>query len=160
MLLDNQSTIDLFGNKDLLTDIRKVDDHVTVDCNTRKINVNMMGNPPGYGLVWYYPNALANILSLFLVAQRFHIEYDSRLTGAFLVWTNNDTCRRFNPGPRGLFYDNYKCRNETTLVLNDHKPDAVNTVQISLARFNQRQIDEARTARKIQETTGLSTSET
>ena len=84
MLLDNQSTIDLFGNKDLLTDIREVDDYVTVHCNAGKNNVNMMGNLPGYGLVWYYPNEIADILSLFLVAQRFHIKYDS-LMGAFLV---------------------------------------------------------------------------
>ena len=157
ILLDNQSTIDLFGNKDLLTDIREVDDYVTVHCNAGKINVYMMGNLPVYSLVWYYPKAIANILSLFLVVQRFHIEYDSRLTGAFLVWTNDDTCRRFNPGPRGLFYADYKCRSETTLVLNDHKPYAVTTVQGNLARLNQRQINEAKTARKMQETAGLST---
>ena len=91
------------------------------------------------------------------MAQRFHIEYDSRQTGAFLVWKDDDTCRRFIPGPRGLFYSDYKSRDETILVLNEHEPEAVNTVRNNLTRYNQRPVNEARIARSMQETADLTT---
>ena len=73
ILIDNQSTIDLFHNKDLLSNIREVNDHVVVHCNVGKVVVNMMGDLPGYGPVWYYPDGIADILSLYVVSLRFHI---------------------------------------------------------------------------------------
>ena len=51
VLLDNQSTVDLFSNKDLLVNIRKVNHHVTVHCNAGNSIVNVMGGLPGYGPV-------------------------------------------------------------------------------------------------------------
>ena len=119
VLLDNQSTVNLFKNAGMLKNIREVQGHVTVHCNAGNITVNMMGDLPGFGPVWYYPNAIANILSMFLVAQRFHVQYDSRTSGSFKVWKDDDTCRNFTPGPKGQYYSDFKDRHETILVTND-----------------------------------------
>ena len=138
VLLDNKSTVDLFSDKYLLKNISKENEHTTVHCNAGKIIVNVMADLPGYDPVWYWTNAIADILSLFLVAQRFHIQYDSRVTGSYMVWKNDDICRRFDPGSRGLFYSDYKNRNETALVSDEHEPEIVNTVRYNLTKFNQR----------------------
>ena len=85
VLIDSQSTVDLFYNPDLLTNITKVDDYIVVHCNAGQVKVNMMGDLPGYGPVWYYADGIANILSLYRVSLRFHVQFDSRGSGNFVV---------------------------------------------------------------------------
>ena len=51
VLLDSQSTVDLFSNKELLTDLRKVDEFLIIHCNAGKVKTNLMGDLPGYGPV-------------------------------------------------------------------------------------------------------------
>ena len=157
ILLDNQSTVDVFHNADLLINIREVDNHITVHCNAGKVQVNMMGELAGYGSVWYYPDGIANILSLYKVSTRFHIEYDSRLTGSFKVWRNNDTFREFRPSNKGLYFSNCDITNETILVNDAAEPKTINTVSENLTKFTTRQIRDAEITRKFQNNAGLST---
>ena len=157
-MIDNQSTVDLFYNSDLLTNIREVDDYIIVHCNAGNIKVQMMGDLPGYGAVWYYEDGIANILSLFRVSLRFHVQYDSRATGSFIVYKNNGTSREFKPSTKGLYYSDYNNNNET-ILLNDHysSNEGVNTVSENLMKFTQRQVNDAKTARRFQDTAGLTT---
>ena len=157
VLIDNQSTVDLFYNDKLLTNVRKVNDHIIVHCNAGKVRVNMMGELPGYGDVWYYPDGIANILSLFRVSLKFHVQYDSRVTGSFIVWKDDGSSREFKPGTNGLYYFDYSGTDET-ILLNDHDNDSViRTVDSNLAKFTQRQVGEARVTRRFQNTAGLTT---
>jgi hypothetical protein len=78
ILLDNQSTVDVFLNEDLLDDIRDGDGYMDIHCNASTTNTNQVGNLPGYGKVWYNPNEIENILLLSRVKERgFRVTFDS-----------------------------------------------------------------------------------
>ena len=64
ILLDSQSTVDVFSNPRLLTNIRDVKKSLTLYCNAGKAIVTKKGDLKGYGMVWFYPEGIANILSL------------------------------------------------------------------------------------------------
>ncbi|MGL4351112.1 MAG: hypothetical protein ACRCT2_11200, partial [Plesiomonas shigelloides] len=77
ILLDNQSNVDVFGNPDLLSNIRRASGTLTLHSTGGTVSVNMEGDWDGYGTVWYLEGALANILSFSRVRdKKFKIEYD------------------------------------------------------------------------------------
>jgi len=64
ILLDSQSTVDVFSNPRLLTNIRDAKKSLTLYCNAGKAIITKKGDLKGYGIVWFYPEGIANILSL------------------------------------------------------------------------------------------------
>jgi hypothetical protein len=64
ILLDNQSTVDVFSNSELLAEIYEGTDSLTVFCNAGVVKTKMKGTLKGYGTVWYHPDGIANILFL------------------------------------------------------------------------------------------------
>jgi hypothetical protein len=72
ILLDNQSTVNIFSNKSLLKNVRATDRIMNIRCNAGVTRTNMIGDLPGFdGEVWYNPNGIVNILSLSDVENRF-----------------------------------------------------------------------------------------
>ena len=57
LLLDSQSTLDLICNRELLNDVWTVDEGVHICCNAGSRYTNQQGYLPGYGVVWYDPQA-------------------------------------------------------------------------------------------------------
>ena len=77
VLLDSQSKVDIFCNPWLLKYIHRTAKGMCIHCNAGSHLTNYVGDLPGYGTVWYNPKAIANILSLRQVHNRYHIMYDS-----------------------------------------------------------------------------------
>jgi hypothetical protein len=78
ILLDNQSTIDVFSNGKLLRNLRKTKNTMRIHSTGGASHTDMVGNLSGYGTVWYQPNGIANILSLACLRQQgYGITYSS-----------------------------------------------------------------------------------
>lgn len=86
ILLDNQSTVNIFYNQKLLRDVREMNRYMRLRCNAGWMVTNMIGCFPGYpGEVWYNPNGITNIPSMGGAEKHFRIRYDSGAEQAFLV---------------------------------------------------------------------------
>ena len=64
ILLDSESTVDIFCNDTLLNKIHNSEDKIILHTNTGEMEVQMKGTLNGYHDVWYDNRAMANILSL------------------------------------------------------------------------------------------------
>ena len=157
VLLDSQSTVNLFYNPNPLSNIHEISEELVVNCNAGVVRTNLIGNLEGYGPVWFYVDGITNILSLFRVSQRMHVQYDSHTDNAITVWKGDGSVRKFRPGPRGLYYSDTREIEGTILALDGIHPDEIETVETNLAKYSRRQVNEATTARYFQNTARLST---
>jgi hypothetical protein len=89
--------VDVFYSKDLHRDIREAPGTYRIRCNTGVVDVKMIGNPTGYPApVWYYPDGIANILSLHCVKKHCRVQYDSvNEPAAFHVMKPDGSVRDF-----------------------------------------------------------------
>jgi hypothetical protein len=95
ILLENQLTVNVFYNKELLKNIRKSDAHMDIHCNAGVTSTNLIGDLPGYSRVWYHPNGIANILSLARVKEKHRVTFDSNGANQFVVHKKDGTTRCF-----------------------------------------------------------------
>jgi len=114
ILLDSQSTVDVFMNKKLLKNVPDAKTPLSLHCNAGVATVNKVGDLAGYGTVWYYENGIANILSLNNVKKKYRVTYDSTASGCFKVHKTDGTKRVFKPSKKGLFYSSVN--NDIVLV--------------------------------------------
>ena len=144
ILLDNQSTVDVFHNPNLLRNIRKTDTYMDIHCNAGVTSTNEVGDLHGYGTVWYHPNGIANILSLKRVKEKHRVTYDSTNGNEFVVHKDDGTTRIFQQSNRGLFYMDSA---ETGTLL-------VSTVAENKSKYTNRDYSRAVLAREIQKRIG------
>ena len=85
ILLDNQSTVDVFTNRRLLKNIRRSKTNMFIHCTAGVAKTNLIGDLPGYGTVWYHPDGIANILSLSKVKEKYRVTFDSDKNNQFIV---------------------------------------------------------------------------
>ena len=85
----------------MLNNIRVIGEILNIHCNAGVMTTNMVGDLEGYGTVWFHRQGIANILYLYNVTDKFHVQFDSRTDNHFVVWREDGTARYFTPGPRG-----------------------------------------------------------
>ena len=112
VLLDSQSTCDVFVNPAFLRNIRKCKWTLKLRTQSGVCNINMIGDFPGVGVVWYYPEGVANILSQHRVISlsKWRVKFDSdmyyrtgnRMELCYDCTTGEDVKLRFLPTEKGL----------------------------------------------------------
>ena len=87
ILLENQSTVNVFCNPALLWKIRASGRALHLSCNTGTVPSNQAGDLHGYVCVWYHPKGIANILGMSKVAdnEKYWARYDSQEIKDFIV---------------------------------------------------------------------------
>ena len=142
ILLDNQSTVDVFHNHELLTNIRvSANGHMDIHCNAGITTTNLVGDLNGYGTVWFHPKGIANILSLKKVKEKYQVTFDSENGNTFVVHKKDGSVRNFTQSERGLYYMDTAKESGTMLV---------NTVAENKSKYTTRDYARAELARKIQ----------
>ncbi len=147
LLLDNQSTVDVFSNGDLLQDIHEVDQTLTIRCNAGAKTTNWQGRLPGYGWVWYYPHGIANILSLSRVKERYRVTFDSAMDNCFHVHKDGKKIMKFKEATRRLYYFDTADRDETGTML-------ITTVENNKSKLSAYDYNQAEKARALQRRIG------
>ena len=139
VLLDNQSTVDVFSDRRLLKNIRKSDRSLELFSTGGRTTTDLRGDLPGYGTVWFHPGGIANILSFSKVADKYRVYYNSTGGNKLLVHLPGGKIRSFTKFDRDLFYSNMAAR-ETVLV---------NTVEHNISKYSERDYTRALLARKL-----------
>jgi hypothetical protein len=112
ILLDSQSTIDVSQCSDLLENIHQTTTSMDIHSNSGMTTTDLMGEYPGYGMVWYDPKGIANILSMSqMVGCGYVITYSSLAGNAFIVHDPaGNHFGTFKQSPRGLYYMEHPVR--------------------------------------------------
>ena len=142
ILLDSQSTIDVFSNADLLSNIHPINTTMHIKCNAGTKSTNLRGFLSGYGWVWFFPAGIANILSLSRVKEKFRVTYDSATDNAFLVHKEGRVLKFQEATRRLYFFDTATKDDESTML--------VTTVDDNMSKFSSYDVSRARLARTIQ----------
>ena len=171
ILLDNCSSINVFFNGRYLKNIRVAEKSLHLYTNAGKAVITMVGDLPGFGEVYYYPEGIANILSFHNVVKKdgYSVQYDNGVEDAFTVTNPRGMTRRFTPSKKGLYYWNstkaIQATGATTkkdamvLVGTDRtrlEEIAVETIKGNTAKFSTRDNSTARKARELQNITNWS----
>ena len=85
ILLDSESTMDLFCNHALVSKVWKAKGTLTVHGNGGNLTAHHKAYISNYGKVWFSEKALTNILSMKCMVDKFPVTYNSTKERVFTV---------------------------------------------------------------------------
>jgi hypothetical protein len=150
ILLDSQSTVDLFCNAALVENINQLEDVLNLATNAGNLTTNKKAILPGYEKVWYADTAMTNVFSLANMERKYRFTYDSMKEGAFAEHTEKGPLK-FTKGPENLYYFKPKIP-ELKIQRN-----LVQTVQENESFCTDREVTRAKKARMLLHTLGCPT---
>jgi hypothetical protein len=158
ILLDNQSTVDVFINPRLVKDVRVTDTIIHIHCHSGTSSTRLQATLSGYGTVWFDPKGIANILSLSNVKDKYRVTFDSSTDDTFYVHKSDGSTRKFvvlQSGGGLNFLDTAKDQ-KSLQQIEFIKTGAimVNTVEQNKTRYSGHDIKRAEHARKTQDLIG------
>jgi hypothetical protein len=145
ILLDSQSTMDLFCNASLVSKTCKSTTNMRLKSNGGTMVVTRKATMPGYNKdVWFSTRAITNFIALSNLIQKYRVTYDSD-DNMFVVHreSHGKPNMEFRMHKCGLHY--YDPRNEKHLAF-------VNTISENKEGFTKRQIKSAELARTLYKT--------
>ena len=104
-MLDNGSTTNIFGagGKKFLTDFKKGKKGAHIRCNGGVRETNIQAKFGSFD-VWYNKGAIANILSLRRVAEKYPVQFEMDDDGGWFIVSTNIGELHFLPQQNGLNY--------------------------------------------------------
>jgi len=144
ILLDTQSTISVFNNPTMLTNIRASDHTLRAFTNGGYQDSNFVGDFPNLGPVWYNSESIANILSLSHVRKVCRITMDTSIENALCVHRLDGSIMRFVEQPSGLYVYDVDGNNVSVNAYT-----FVSSVAQNKDLFTRRQVAAADTAREL-----------
>ncbi|KAL7581337.1 hypothetical protein ACA910_006095 [Epithemia clementina (nom. ined.)] len=147
ILLDNQSTVSIFGNEKLVYDIHKVKETMDLSTNAVTYEVRHKATVPGFGLVWFDNRAITNIFNFAEMEDKHRISYeDHNGKNAFVVHLDKRQVR-FCQSENGLYY--YKPSYYTREI------NMVEAIEENKRMFTPRQVKSAKAARALYYAIGM-----
>ena len=158
VLLDSQSTVNLFTNPEHMRNIRPATTPINVHCNKGTLTTNAeadFGDTP----VYFDDRGIANVLSLYRLGRKFKVTYDSTDRGGVFKVNTKQGVVEFKPTINGLHTLNLKTNPEAAFLLvndadlklpqpNEHQVH-VATVRDTYNNFSRKQIEGAQAARQL-----------
>jgi hypothetical protein len=116
VLLNSQSTVDLFSNPAHVMDICPADKPIQVHCNKGTMLTTKQAKFGDMG-IYFDSNGIPNVLSLYRLAKKYHIKYDSKdQGGVFQVFTKRGVVE-FKPTGKGLHVLNLQTNPDAAFLL-------------------------------------------
>ena len=147
ILLDSQSTVCVFRNKEFLRNIRPSTTPLMVHTSCGVQTSHMVGDFSNFSMVWYNPHLLANILSLAHVRQRCRVTMDTDVEPALIVHRRDGSPMKLVKYVSGLYYYDASFPTPNSFSVNPYS--FVQTVAGNLTHYTNRQVEGEEMARRL-----------
>jgi hypothetical protein len=140
ILLDNQASISIFKNEDLVTNLREAQSGCVIKGISGNIRVSQIGDVKYCGEVWYNSKVLANVWSFDQAKRMYEVSYDQD-SDKFDVAVSEDKTLEFR-NREGLYVHDGRHMRTQAIV-------QVQTVKQNELLYTPRQVADAKKAREL-----------
>jgi hypothetical protein len=145
ILLDSQSTVPVFKNRDFLSNIRLSKSTLRVHTNGGVQTSSLQGTVKNFGDVWFNTDSLANILSMAAVRKVCCITMDTSVEAAMIVHRKDGSIMKFKEYKSGLYYYDAGKHKAVASNTRDKNEDYIFLITVAGNKesFTQREIEAA-----------------